>query len=212
PSRYPRSPTRRRSRPRPSGSASSAQPSGSASSAQPTATRRSMPTTWGSCSTRPCAVLAGPGSTRKRRCGSPPAGVGRPTKRRSSRPRARRRARPTPTVRGICPPRDTACNNRSHPPDGRNRSTPSTMSAIDYVVGREVLDSRGNPTVEVEVVLESGARGRAIVPSGASTGQFEAVELRDGGDRYVGKGVLTAVGHVNGEIFEAIDGFDALDQ
>jgi len=86
------------------------------------------------------------------------------------------------------------------------------MSAIDYVVGREVLDSRGNPTVEVEVVLESGARGRAIVPSGASTGQFEAVELRDGGDRYVGKGVLTAVGHVNGEIFEAIDGFDALDQ
>jgi enolase len=86
------------------------------------------------------------------------------------------------------------------------------MSAIDYVVGREVLDSRGNPTVEVEVVLESGARGRAIVPSGASTGQFEAAELRDGGDRFGGKGVLTAVGHVNGEIFEAIDGYDALDQ
>jgi enolase len=86
------------------------------------------------------------------------------------------------------------------------------MSAIDMVVGREVLDSRGNPTVEVEVVLESGARGRAIVPSGASTGQFEAVELRDGGDRFGGKGVLTAVGHVNGEIFEAIDGYDALDQ
>jgi enolase len=86
------------------------------------------------------------------------------------------------------------------------------MSAIDYLVGREVLDSRGNPTVEVEVVLESGARGRAIVPSGASTGQFEAVELRDGGDRFGGKGVLTAVSHVNGEIFEAIDGYDALDQ
>ncbi|MDZ7678465.1 MAG: phosphopyruvate hydratase [Acidimicrobiales bacterium] len=86
------------------------------------------------------------------------------------------------------------------------------MSAIDHVVGREVLDSRGNPTVEVEVVLESGARGRAMVPSGASTGQFEAVELRDGGDRFGGKGVLTAVGNVNGEIFEAIDGYDALDQ
>ncbi|MGY6501037.1 MAG: phosphopyruvate hydratase [Acidimicrobiales bacterium] len=86
------------------------------------------------------------------------------------------------------------------------------MSAIEHVVGREVLDSRGNPTVEVEVVLESGARGRAIVPSGASTGQFEAAELRDGGDRFAGKGVLTAVGHVNGEIFEAIDGYDALDQ
>ncbi|MFP3905819.1 MAG: phosphopyruvate hydratase [Acidimicrobiales bacterium] len=86
------------------------------------------------------------------------------------------------------------------------------MSAIDHVVGREVLDSRGNPTVEVEVVLESGARGRAMVPSGASTGQFEAVELRDGGDRFGGKGVLTAVGNVNGEIFEAVDGYDALDQ
>ena len=86
------------------------------------------------------------------------------------------------------------------------------MSAIDHVVGREVLDSRGNPTVEVEVVLETGARGRAIVPSGASTGQFEAVELRDGGDRFGGKGVLAAVGHVNGEVFEAIDGYDALDQ
>ena len=86
------------------------------------------------------------------------------------------------------------------------------MSAIDYVVGREVLDSRGNPTVEVEVVLESGARGRAIVPSGASTGQFEAAELRDGGDRFGGKGVLTAVGNVNGEVYEALDGYDALDQ
>ena len=64
------------------------------------------------------------------------------------------------------------------------------MSAIEHVAGREVLDSRGNPTVEVEVVLESGARGRAIVPSGASTGTFEATELRDGGARYGGKGVL----------------------
>ena len=71
------------------------------------------------------------------------------------------------------------------------------MSAIEYVIGREVLDSRGNPTVEAEVILDSGARGRAIAPSGASTGVHEAVELRDGGSRYLGKGVLTAVGHVN---------------
>ncbi len=74
------------------------------------------------------------------------------------------------------------------------------MSTIEHVVGREVLDSRGNPTVEVEVVLDSGARGRALAPSGASTGAHEAVELRDGGDRYGGKGVLTAVQHVNTEI------------
>ena len=86
------------------------------------------------------------------------------------------------------------------------------MSTIDFLIGREVLDSRGNPTVEVEVVLESGAQGRAIVPSGASTGQFEAVELRDGGDRYGGKGVLGAVRHVNGEIADAIEGFEALEQ
>ena len=86
------------------------------------------------------------------------------------------------------------------------------MSEIIHVVGREVLDSRGNPTVEVEVVLASGARGRAIVPSGASTGQFEAVELRDGGDRYGGKGVLDAVGFVNGELTDLLLGEDALDQ
>jgi enolase 1/2/3 len=86
------------------------------------------------------------------------------------------------------------------------------MSEIEHVVAREVLDSRGNPTVEVEVVLDSGARGRAIVPSGASTGEHEAVELRDGGDRYGGKGVLDAVGNVNGEILDAIVGIDALDQ
>ncbi len=83
---------------------------------------------------------------------------------------------------------------------------------IEHVAGREVLDSRGNPTVEVEVVLASGARGRALVPSGASTGQFEAVELRDGGDRYLGKGVLTAVGHVNTTIAEALIGADAFSQ
>jgi enolase len=86
------------------------------------------------------------------------------------------------------------------------------VSAIEQVVGREVLDSRGNPTVEVEVVLESGARGRAIVPSGASTGQFEAVELRDGGDRYGGKGVANAVANVNGALADAVVGLEGLDQ
>jgi len=86
------------------------------------------------------------------------------------------------------------------------------VSTIEHVIGREVLDSRGNPTVEAEVVLHSGARGRAIVPSGASTGIREAVELRDGGDRFSGKGVLRAVANVNGEIADAVRGLDALDQ
>ena len=86
------------------------------------------------------------------------------------------------------------------------------MSEIGVVIGREVLDSRGNPTVEVEVVLESGAIGRAIVPSGASTGEHEAVELRDGGPRYLGKGVENAVEHVNGIIADAVEGLDALEQ
>lgn len=86
------------------------------------------------------------------------------------------------------------------------------MSRIVNVSGREIIDSRGNPTVEAEVSLESGARGRAQVPSGASTGQFEAVEMRDGGQRFAGKGVLSAVGHVNQEILEALVGTDALDQ
>ena len=86
------------------------------------------------------------------------------------------------------------------------------MSTIEHVIGREVLDSRGNPTVEAEVLLDSGARGRAISPSGASTGIREAVELRDGGDRYSGKGVEHAVAHVNGEIAAAVAGLDALDQ
>jgi enolase len=86
------------------------------------------------------------------------------------------------------------------------------VSSIEHVIGREVLDSRGNPTVEAEVLLDSGARGRAIAPSGASTGIREAVELRDGGERYTGKGVLRAVANVNGEIADAVCGLDALDQ
>lgn len=86
------------------------------------------------------------------------------------------------------------------------------MSEIVEVVGREVLDSRGNPTVEVEVVLDSGATGRAIVPSGASTGEYEAVELRDGGSRYLGKGVLRAVENVNSIIAQVVIGMDATNQ
>ena len=87
------------------------------------------------------------------------------------------------------------------------------MSAITSVTGREILDSRGNPTVEVEVVLESGAHSRAAVPSGASTGAFEAVELRDGDpNRYGGKGVLQAVSHVNSSIATVVTGMDAADQ
>ena len=89
----------------------------------------------------------------------------------------------------------------------------ANATAISSVAGREVLDSRGNPTVEVEIVLEGGARGRAIVPSGASTGRHEAVELRDGdAGRYGGKGTTTAASHVNGEIASAVRGLDAADQ
>ena len=86
------------------------------------------------------------------------------------------------------------------------------MAEIIDVYGREVLDSRGNPTVEVEVTLADGAAGRAIVPSGASTGEFEACELRDGGSRYQGKGVTQAVGHVNDECAKAVVGLEATNQ
>src|SRR5438445_3778864 len=99
----------------------------------------------------------------------------------------------------------------SHEPH-QSQGGDHVMTSIEHVAGREVLDSRGNPTVEVEVFLESGATGRAIVPSGASTGAHEAVELRDGGKRFGGKGVTKAVGHVDGEISEAIEGLEALDQ
>lgn len=86
------------------------------------------------------------------------------------------------------------------------------MAAIESIVAREVLDSRGNPTLEVDCLLENGVRGRAVVPSGASTGQREALELRDGGDRYGGKGVRTAVAHVHGEIATRLQGLDARHQ
>ncbi len=86
------------------------------------------------------------------------------------------------------------------------------MSAIERVHARQILDSRGNPTVEVDAVLSSGAAGRASVPSGASTGEFEAVELRDGGESWGGKGVMRAVANVNGELAEAVRGIDPADQ
>src|SRR5829696_1790722 len=87
------------------------------------------------------------------------------------------------------------------------------MSAIVDIVGREILDSRGNPTVECDVLLESGTMGRAAVPSGASTGSREAIELRDGDPkRYLGKGVLKAIEHINTEISESVLGLDASEQ
>jgi enolase len=86
------------------------------------------------------------------------------------------------------------------------------MSQIERVHARQILDSRGNPTIEVEIGLRSGAHGHAAVPSGASTGEFEAKELRDGGERWQGKGVTRAVANVNGEIAAAIAGLDAADQ
>ena len=86
------------------------------------------------------------------------------------------------------------------------------MATIEVIVAREILDSRGNPTVEAEVLLRSGALGRAAVPSGASTGEFEATELRDGGSAYGGKAVTNAVANVNGEIAEALVGLNVIDQ
>ena len=83
---------------------------------------------------------------------------------------------------------------------------------IKDIRGREILDSRGNPTVEVDVILENGVMGRAAVPSGASTGEREALEMRDGGTRYCGKGVLNAVANVNGELRDLVIGMDASNQ
>src|SRR4051795_1967528 len=115
-----------------------------------------------------------------------------------------------PRCRRRPPTRDLSIRDPSGPKDQKRRRT---MTIIETVRGREVIDSRGNPTVEVEVFLESGAHGRAAVPSGASTGTREAVELRDGDKRrYGGKGVLNAVAAVNGAIADALCGRDALDQ
>ena len=86
------------------------------------------------------------------------------------------------------------------------------MTAIADIIGRQILDSRGNPTVEVDVILENGVLGRAGVPSGASTGAHEAHELRDGDDAYLGKGVTKAVDAVNNEIYETLQGLEAEEQ
>src|SRR5690606_10315620 len=128
-------------------------------------------------------------------------GCRRPSVERTASTRGRR-----PDAVGSVPPAVTC------PTPATAATRDRAMSSIEHVEGREVLDSRGNPTVEVEVELASGAMGRAIVPSGASTGQFEAVELRDGGDRFLGKGVLDAVAHVDGEIADALLGLEAADQ
>src|SRR5581483_11587282 len=94
-----------------------------------------------------------------------------------------------------------------------SRESRTHMTQIELILGREVLDSRGNPTVEADVILESGARGRAAVPSGASTGEHEALELRDGDkDRYSGKGVLKAVDNINETIAAELEGMDASEQ
>src|SRR5205823_8080935 len=98
------------------------------------------------------------------------------------------------------------------PPPRRPRPNRAGLSQIERIHARQILDSRGNPTVEVEIGLRSGAHGHAAVPSGASTGEFEAAELRDGGERWQGKGVSRAVANVDGEIAGAVRGMDAADQ
>src|SRR5205823_4072958 len=110
--------------------------------------------------------------------------------------------------------RGSTLANRPQPPiQARTISERPSMTAILDITGREILDSRGNPTAEADVLLEDGSRGRAAVPSGASTGAHEAVELRDGDKtRYLGKGVTKAVAAVNDEIFDALAGMEAEDQ
>src|SRR3954447_13398749 len=131
---------------------------------------------------------------------------------------SRNRPSPKQPPLGRRSPKAPSCSRRSATSMSRSPRRPRTrsggrMTIIDTVHGREVIDSRGNPTVEVEISLESGARGRAAVPSGASTGTREAVELRDGDKaRFGGKGVLKSVAAVNGEIADALRGHDALDQ
>ena len=138
---------------------------------------------------------------------------------RECRPRRGRRIDGSPPLGARSPVNAGARTERAFAATGSARAyTFATLapgvcvSIIDDVAGREILDSRGNPTVEVEVELVSGARGRAAVPSGASTGAHEAVELRDGGERFGGKGVADAVANVNGEIRDTVVGLDAGDQ
>src|SRR6195256_1463607 len=124
----------------------------------------------------------------------------------------RRRSCRSPATAHV-PAKWVAVRRQEHAPLNDSSSPGATMTAIVDIIGREILDSRGNPTVEVDVVLEDGSKGRAAVPSGASTGAHEAVELRDGDKaRYLGKGVRKAVDAVNGEIFDAVGGMDAEEQ
>src|SRR5689334_24358997 len=112
-----------------------------------------------------------------------------------------------------CPVRAGHDKGVVDPVEAPHTNAGKSMTAITDIIGREIRDARGNPTVEVDVVLEDGSFGRAAVPSGASTGAHEAVELRDGDKgRYGGKGVLRAVEGINGEIDRAVRGMDARDQ
>src|SRR5713101_4000727 len=146
------------------------------------------------------ALPRAPGEGRLGRADQPDPSIARPCPRVRSRPIGQAFTFP-------CAPCKTPRTTPSHA--GKHQ----IMTAIVDIIGREILDSRGNPTVEVDVVLEDGSLGRAAVPSGASTGAHEAVELRDGDkSRYLGKGVLKAVEAVNGEIFDALGGMDAEQQ
>src|SRR3954464_5633578 len=157
----------------------------------------------GSCS---AARRARASRRRCRRCATAPTPTTSPRSASCCSPPSRSRASTRWTPSSRYGPRPTASATRS------NERNPPPVSEIAQVHARQVLDSRGNPTVEVEVGLQSGAPGRAAVPSGASTGEFEAVELRDGGDAWNGKGVTRAVANVNGEIAGAVRGVDADDQ
>ena len=164
--------------------------------ARPPGRARRPSTRSATCCSPPSTSRASSRSTRSWRCAPPPtASAGRVRGRRGPRRiRGRRLGRS-----GL---RRPARVLRAGPPERGDLP----LSKIDTLHARQILDSRGNPTVEVDLVLESGAQGRAAVPSGASTGEFEATELRDGGDAYGGKGVTQAVANVNGEIADAVRG------
>src|SRR5918992_4270762 len=174
----------------------------SSTSSRRRTTARRASTRSGTCCSRPSTSRASSRSTPSSRCAPPPT-ASAPA---SSTPRGwRHRTAATGTISG------PTTSSRSTRGRAWQRSAES-LSQIETVHARQILDSRGNPTVEVELALRSGARGRAAVPSGASTGEFEATELRDGGDAWLGKGVMKAVANVNGEIASAIAGRDVLDQ
>src|SRR6266511_2388998 len=172
---------------------------------------------WGTCCSRWSRSPASAVSSRRRPFAAPPGGSGQVT-----RPPRTRTTTPSPPDRHAsrislwkssneCGADDMLAAARFRPPRPHDHLETFPMAAIELVLAREVLDSRGNPTLECEVGLEDGSSGRAIVPSGASTGKFEAIELRDGGDRYGGKGVLRAVRNVNEVIAPLLldeDGYD----